>query len=159
MCYLTRITEIDPLPHALLFERFIDLTRNDLPDIDIDFSDSKREQCFTYLAEKYGADKVARIGSINNLRAKSVIARVVERLAIPEREKFDVLNVLIEYSSGDSRYGHSLEDTMAQTEPGRKFITAHPEAAVMFQLENHASHTGVHAAGVIVCNEPSWAHR
>ncbi len=154
VCYLLRITEIDPLPHALLFERFIDLTRNDLPDIDIDFSDSKREQCFTYLADKYGADKVARIGSINNLRAKSVIARVVERLAIPEREKFDVLNVLIEYSSGDSRYGHSLEDTMAQTEPGRKFITAHPEAAVMFQLENHASHTGVHAAGVIVCNEP-----
>jgi len=154
VCYLLRITEIDPLPHGLLFERFIDVTRNDLPDIDIDFSDSKREQCFTYLAEKYGADKVARIGSISTLRAKSVIARVVERLAIPEKEKFDVLNVLVEYSSGDARYGHSLEDTMVQTEPGRKFIAAHPEAAVMFQLENHASHTGVHAAGVIVCNEP-----
>ena len=154
VCYLLRITEVDPLQHGLLFERFIDLTRNDLPDIDIDFSDSKREQCFTYLADKYGHDKVARIGSINNLRAKSVIAKVVERLAIPEREKYDVLNVLIEYSSGDSRYGHSLEDTMTQTEPGKKFIAAHPEAAVMFRLENHASHTGVHAAGVIVCNEP-----
>lgn len=154
VCYLLRITEVDPLQHGLLFERFIDLTRNDLPDIDIDFSDSKREQCFTYLADTYGADKVARIGSINNLRAKSVIAKVVDRLAIPEREKYDVLNVLIEYSSGDSRYGHSLEDTMTQTEPGKKFIAAHPEAVVMFRLENHASHTGVHAAGVIVCNEP-----
>ncbi|CAB4165000.1 DnaE DNA polymerase III, alpha subunit [uncultured Caudovirales phage] len=154
VCYLLRITEVDPLPHGLLFERFIDVSRNDLPDIDIDFSDSKREQCFTYLADKYGHDKVARIGSINNLRAKSVIAKVVDRLGIPEREKYDVLNVLIEYSSGDSRYGHSLEDTMTQTEPGKKFIAAHPEAAVMFRLENHASHTGVHAAGVIVCNEP-----
>ena len=154
VCYLLRITEVDPLPHGLLFERFIDVSRNDLPDIDIDFSDSKREQCFTYLADKYGHDKVARIGSINNLRAKSVIAKVVERLGIPEREKYDVLNVLIEYSSGDSRYGHSLEDTMTQTEPGKKFIASHPEAAVMFRLENHASHTGVHAAGVIVCNEP-----
>lgn len=154
VCYLLRITEVDPLVHGLLFERFIDVSRNDLPDIDIDFSDAKRDQCFTYLADTYGADKVARIGSINNLRAKSVIAKVVERLGIPEREKYDVLNVLIEYSSGDSRYGHSLEDTMTQTEPGKKFIAAHPEAAVMFRLENHASHTGVHAAGVIVCNEP-----
>jgi len=154
VCYLLRITEVDPLPHGLLFERFIDVSRNDLPDIDIDFSDSKREQCFIYLAEKYGQNKVARIGSINNLRAKSVIAKVVERLAIPDREKYDVLNVLIEYSSGDSRFGHSLEDTMTQTEPGKKFIAAHPEAAVMYRLENHASHTGVHAAGVIVCNEP-----
>lgn len=154
VCYLLRITEVDPLPHGLLFERFIDVSRNDLPDIDIDFSDSKREQCFTYLADTYGADKVARIGSINNLRAKSVIAKVVDKLGIPDKEKFNVLNVLIEYSSGDSRYGHSLEDTMTQTEPGKKFIADHPEAAVMFRLENHASHTGVHAAGVIVCNEP-----
>lgn len=154
VCYLLRITEVDPLVHELLFERFIDLTRNDLPDIDIDFSDSKREQCFTYLSEKYGPEKVARIGSINNLRARSVIARVTEKLGIPDREKFDVLNVLVEYSSGDARYGHSLEDTMQQTEPGRKFIAAHPEAEVMFRLENHASHTGVHAAGVIVCNDP-----
>lgn len=154
VCYLLRITEIDPLPHNLLFERFIDLNRNDLPDIDIDFSDSKREQVFVYLAEKYGADKVARIGNINTLRAKSVIAKVVERLAIPEKEKYDVLNVLIDYSSGDSRYGHSLEDTMTQTEPGKRFIAKYPNAAVMFELENHASHTGVHAAGVIVCNEP-----
>lgn len=153
VCYLLRITEVDPLVHELLFERFIDLTRNDLPDIDIDFSDSKREQCFAYLSEKYGPDKVARIGSINNLRAKSVIARVAEKLGIPDREKFDVLNVLVEYSSGDARYGHSLEDTIHQTDPGRKFIAAHPEAEVMFRLENHASHTGVHSAGVIVCNE------
>lgn len=154
VCYCLRITEVDPMVHELLFERFIDVTRNDLPDIDIDFSDVRREQVFTYLAAKYGRDNVARIGSINTLRARSVLARVTERLAIPEREKFDVLNVLIDYSSGDSRYGHALEDTMTQTEPGKRFLAAHPEAAVMFALENHASHTGVHAAGVIVCNEP-----
>lgn len=154
VCYLLRITEIDPLQHDLLFERFIDITRNDLPDIDIDFSDSKRDLCFKYLADKYGEGKVARIGNINTLRARSVIARVTERMAIPQHEKFDVLNVLIEYSSGDSRYGHALEDTINQTEPGKRFISKYPEAAVMFDLENHASHTGVHAAGVIVCNEP-----
>lgn len=154
VCYLLRITEIDPLKHDLLFERFIDVTRHDLPDIDIDFSDAKRDLVFDYLAERYGRECVARIGNVNTLRARSVIAQVCERLGIPAREKFDVLNVLIEYSSGDSRYGHALEDTMTQTEPGRRFAAAHPEARVMYELENHASHTGVHAAGVIVCNDP-----
>jgi DNA polymerase III alpha subunit len=153
ICYLLRITEVDPLEHDLLFDRFIDVSRKDLPDIDIDFSSTKRELIFGHLEETYGKEKVARIGNISRLLARSVIARVCEKMGIPEREKFDVLNVLIEYSSGDSRYGHSLEDTMAQTDPGRKFIARHPEAAVMFQLENHASHTSVHAAGVIVCNE------
>jgi DNA polymerase III alpha subunit len=154
VCYLLRITEIDPLEHDLLFERFIDVTRNDLPDIDIDFADSKRDLIFGYLAEKYGAENVARIGNINTLGAKSVINKVCDRFAINPREKFDVINVMIDYTSGDSRYGHSLEDTMAQTEPGKRFSAAHPEAAIMYRLENHASHTGVHAAGVIVCNEP-----
>ncbi len=151
-CYLLRITEVDPLQHELLFERFIDVSRNDLPDIDIDFSN--QPAVFEYLPKKYGRAKVARIGSINNMRARTVIAKVCAQLGIPDREKFDVLDVLIEYSSGDSRYGHSLEDTLTQTEPGRRFAEKYPEAKLMFDLENHASHTGVHAAGVIVCNEP-----
>lgn len=151
-CYLLQITEVDPLQHELLFERFIDVSRNDLPDIDIDFSD--QQKVFEYLPEKYGRENVARIGNINNMRAKTVIAKVVAALGIPEKEKWDVLDVLIEYSSGDSRYGHSLEDTLTQTEPGKRFAAKWPESKLMFALENHASHTGVHAAGIIVCNEP-----
>lgn len=153
VCYLLRITEVNPLEHDLLFERFIDLNRSDLPDIDIDFSDTKRDMVFEYLAERYGKRNVARIGNVSTLKARSVIARVTERLGIPEKEKFDVLNVLVEYSSGDARFGHALEDTMSQTDPGRRFAARYPEAAVMFELENHASHTSVHAAGVIVCND------
>lgn len=154
LCYLLRITEVDPIVHELLFERFIDLTRNDLPDIDIDFSDVKRDQCFTYLAEKYGAECVARIGNINTFKPRSLMKEVGRRLAIPMAETFPVLNVLIEYSSGDSRYGKGLEDTLANTEHGRYFSERHPEAKVMTVVENHASHTGVHAAGVIVANVP-----
>ena len=150
--YLLHITEVDPLVHDLLFERFIDVSRNDLPDIDIDFSNQQR--VFDYLPEKYGCEKVARIGNINTMRARTVIARVCAELGIPEQEKFQVLDVLIEYSSGDSRYGHSLEDTVTQTEPGKRFYAKYPNAKLMFELENHASHTGVHAAGVIVCNDP-----
>jgi len=152
LCYLLGITEVDPIPHGLLFERFIDLTRKDLPDIDIDFSDVKRDECFEYLADKYGRSCVARIGNVNTLKPRSVMAEVCKRFGIPDKERFDLLNVLIEYSSGDSRYGKGLEDTLNNTDTGRKFLARNPKAAVMSEVENHAWHTGVHAAGVIVCN-------
>lgn len=154
LCYCIDITEVDPLPHGLLFERFIDLTRKDLPDIDIDFNDMKRELVFEYLNDRYGLDNVARIGNILTLKPRSVMLRICERFGIPDHEKFDLLNVLIEYSSGDARYGKGLEDTLENTDVGRAFQARHPKAAVMGEVENHASHTGVHAAGVIVCNEP-----
>lgn len=152
VCYCLGITEVDPLPHGLLFERFIDLTRKDLPDIDIDFSDTKRHLCFEYLAEKYGAENVARIGNVNTMKPKTVMGKIGEVFGIPQPEVFGLLNVLIEYSSGDTRYGHSLEDTLKLTDTGRAFVARHPEAALMGEIENHATHTGVHAAGVIVSN-------
>lgn len=154
LCYLAGITEVDPIPHGLLFERFIDLTRKDLPDIDIDFNDNKREMLFPYLADKYGKSNVARIGNINTLKPRSLMAGAFSRLGIPDHERFDLVNVLIEYSSGDSRYGKGIEDTLANTEIGRRFRAKYPEAAAITQIENHASHTGVHAAGIIVSMEP-----
>lgn len=154
LCYLLGITEVDPIPHGLLFERFIDLTRKDLPDIDIDFSDVKRDQCFEYLAAKYGSHNVARIGNVNTLKPRSVMAEVCKRFGIPDKDRFDLLNVLIEYSSGDSRYGKGLEDTLNNTDTGRRFMERYPKATIMSEVENHAWHTGVHAAGVIVCNVP-----
>jgi DNA polymerase III alpha subunit len=154
LCYCIGITEVDPLVHGLLFERFIDLTRKDLPDIDVDFNDEKRDLVIDYLAEKYGRDCVARIGNINTYKPKSVLAAVCKRFGIPDYERFNLVNVLIEYSSGDSRYGKGLEDTLNNTDVGRSFMERHPKAAVMGEVENHASHTGVHAAGVIVCNVP-----
>jgi len=153
-CYLLKITEIDPLMHNLIFERFIDVNRSDLPDIDSDFNDQKREEVFKYLADKYGAVNTARIGSVNRLKPRSVMAHVGKKLGIPAGATFSVLNVLIEYSSGDRRYGKGLEDTLETTQPGRDFTARYPESYLMAELENHASHSGVHAAGFIVSNEP-----
>ncbi len=154
VCYLLKITEVDPLVHELLFERFIDLNRADLPDIDIDFSDQKRYMVFDYLADKYGSDKVARLGNVSNLRSRSLMAECGKRLGIPANDTFGVKNVLIEYSSGDSRYGKGLEDTLTNTKPGIAFMEKHANAKFMAAAENHAWHTSVHAAGVLVSNEP-----
>lgn len=154
ICYLTGITEVDPLKHKLLFERFIDVTRADLPDIDIDFSDAKRDLVFEYLANRYGASRVARLGNIMTLKPTSAINQVTRRLGIPFEDTFALKNVLIDYSSGDSRYGKGIEDMLTTTEPGRKFVLNHPESVLMTEVEGHAWGTSVHAGGVVVCNDP-----
>lgn len=154
VCYLIGITEVDPLVHGLLFERFIDLTRKDLPDIDIDFSDRRREMVFERLAEKYGRRNVARIGNVNTMKPRTVLDRIGRAFGIPKDDTARFVNVLIEYSSGDSRYGRSLQDTLETTYFGKQFMERYPQAAIMTRIEGHASHTGVHAAGVIVSNEP-----
>ncbi|USN16400.1 DNA polymerase III subunit alpha [Luteibacter phage vB_LflM-Pluto] len=155
VCYLLEITEVDPLPYGLLFQRFIDISRADLPDIDIDFADTKRHLVFEYLQEKYGIANVAKLGNINTLKAASVMAQVGKRFGIPFGETAQVKNALIEYSSGDARYGKGLQDTLDTTTPGQDFAKRHPEAAAcMGDLEIHPSHTGVHAAGILVCNDP-----
>lgn len=154
LCYVLRITEVDPIKHGLLFERFIDMTRADLPDIDIDFSDTKRDLIFQYLADEYGAESVARIGSVNTMKPRSVLDRIGKAFGIPKRDCERFANVIIEYSSGDSRYGKSLEDTLSTTQFGKQFVEMYPSAALMTTIENHASHSGVHAAGVIVSNHP-----
>lgn len=154
VCYLIDITEVDPMVHRLLFERFIAPERMDLPDIDIDFSDVRRDMVFDYLVEKYGRERVARLGNINTFKPNSVLTHIGKRLGIPIPETFAVKNVLFEYTSGDSRYGHGLMDTLTGTAPGQKFSAEHPAFLPLAVIEGHATHTGVHAAGVVVCNEP-----
>lgn len=71
VCYLLRITEIDSMQFPMLFERFLDPTRTDPPDIDIDFDDERRDEVFTYAATRYGVDKVANIGTFTFYRGRS----------------------------------------------------------------------------------------
>jgi len=154
VCYLTRITEIDPLPPGLIFERFIDSTREDLPDIDLDFPDAKRYMVFDYMAQKYGKENVAHIGTITRYKAKSALAQTCKKMGIPSAATAPVKIVMIERSSADARVSDCLLDTLEGTEPGKKFLQMYPEAKIAAEIEGHASHTGVHAAGLLICNEP-----
>lgn len=153
VCYLARITEVDPIPAKLIFERFIDVTRNDLPDIDLDFPDTKRELVIQYLRDKYGAANVAHIGNISRFKPKSALTTVGKRLGIPPWEFDGVKDSIFERSSGDSRANFSLLDTLEQTDPGRKLLEKFPAVRLAAEIEAHASHAGVHAAGIIVCND------
>lgn len=153
VCYLSRITEIDPIVNGLYFERFIDVSRSDLPDIDLDFPDKKRHLVFDYMAEKYGINNTAHIGTISKFRPKSALIQVCKALGIPPSETATVKLSIIERSSGDARASECLEDTFDSTEEGRRFIKEYPEVRVAALLEGHASHTGTHAAGLLVCND------
>jgi hypothetical protein len=154
VCYLLDITEIDPLIHDLMFERFIDETRYDFPDIDLDFPDDKRELVFEYLRKRYGAANVAHIGTVSRLKAKSAIGEVAKRLDIPPWETSAVKDAMIERSGGDARAAMCIMDTFESIEIGQEFIQKYPAMAKAADLEDHAWHSGVHAAGALVCNLP-----
>jgi DNA polymerase III alpha subunit len=140
--------------HDLLFERFIDITREDLPDIDIDFQDDRREMVFQYLRDKYGAEKVAHLGTVSRYKAKSTIAEVAKELGIPAWEVNDLKGAIIERSGGDSRAAFCILDTFNDLDIGKAVLEKFPQMKVAAKMENHARHVGVHAAGILVTEDP-----
>ena len=153
VCYLLHITEVDPIPYDLYFERFIDINRLDLPDIDIDFQDNKRDLAIKYLQKKYGIKNVAQIGNVNRLKPKSALTRFAKSLILPLNEVDNIKEAIPERLGGDSRAKMCIMDTFNETKPGKDFIKKYPNIKVVEKIEGHASHTGVHAAGVLVCND------
>ena len=154
VCYLMGITEIDPLEYDLYFERFIDINRFDQPDIDVDFQDDKRHLVIKYLEKKYGKDNVAQIGNINRLKPKSAITRFAQALGVPVDDVIELKDAIMERSGGDARANDCMEDTFTDTDAGKKFIKNYPAMEVVKHIEAHPSHTGVHAGGILVCNNP-----
>ena len=84
VCYLLGITTIDPIKYGLLFERFIDVNRHDLPDIDIDFPSSHREDVIAYIKEKYGEEHTAQLITFSTMGEKCIIQDGARVLDIPK---------------------------------------------------------------------------
>jgi DNA polymerase III alpha subunit len=153
VCYLLGITAIDPIPHGLIFERFIDITRADLPDIDLDFSDANRDQVMAYAEEKYG-DRVARLASVAIFQPRSTLARIGTALKIPTWQVNKVAETAVKRMMGDSRKSSTIEDTLAETDAGREMLRDFPEAMIASRFEGHPDHSGIHAAGLVVTDKP-----
>lgn len=153
VCYLTGIVEVDPIKFGLLFERFIDVFRFDLPDIDIDFPDDKRRIAINHLVKRYGRDNVRGIGAISTFKPKIAINEFASGLDILPYETEALKSGLIERFPGDERASMCLEDTFDTTEDGKEFIEQFPEMRVAQNIEGHAHHVTTHAAGIIVCND------
>jgi DNA polymerase-3 subunit alpha len=150
--YAMAITDIDPLQYGLLFERFLNPERVNLPDIDIDFCMNRRGEVIQYVTEKYGREQVAQIITFNTLGARAAIKDVGRALEVPyaevERITKMVPNVL----------NISLPDAM-KMEPGfgeaaRKDPRVDDVLKVALRLEGLARNCSVHAAGVVISPQP-----
>ena len=153
VCFLLGITTVDPIVHNLLFERFIDINRADLPDIDVDFPDVKRDKVVKHLASIYGSERVAHIATVARMKPKSAIGVFGKNLNVPIQACEDVKQAIIERAGGDARAAMCIMDTFETTEVGKEFVENYPKMKMVEEIENHASHTGTHAAGIIVCND------
>lgn len=154
VCYLLGITTIDPIPYDLIFERFIDINRTDLPDIDIDFSDKRRDLVFKYVEDKYGKERVARLGTVGMFQPRSALNTAGASLLIPKWKIERTLEGVIERSSGDSRALQALEDTLKDTEAGRQLVSDHPEILMAARMEGHPNASSQHAAGIVITKDP-----
>lgn len=154
VCYLIGITAIDPIPYDLVFERFIDTTRSDLPDIDIDFSDVHRSKAFEYAEARYGKERVARLGTVTMFQSKSVLSQVGAALKIPKWMVAKVSASVIRRSGGDNRANLKVTDTLKETIAGQEMMHEYPEAEIVGRMENHPSNAGQHAAGLVLTQDP-----
>ena len=155
VCYLLRITEVDPVQHPhMLFERFIDPTREEAPDIDLDFDDERRYEVFNYAAAKYGAANTGNIANFTRYRGKNSLDDVARAYGIPSWEVDKIKDLIIERSGGDSRVNDSLEDTFDTFPVAKEILERFPVLGNAMRLEGNYRSMGVHAAGLVISNSP-----
>lgn len=155
VCYLLRITEPDPLQFPLTdFTRFIDPTRVDLPDIDVDFDDVRRHEVREYAVSRWGEDCVANIGTFTRYKAKNSLTDVGRVYSIPPGPLEIVKGMIIERSGGDSRADAALEDTFATFPNAAEVLAAYPALRMAIALEGNYRGMSTHAAGLVISDTP-----
>lgn len=149
IAYLLGITQVDPIIHKLLFSRFINEDRIDLPDIDIDFEDIKRPMIRKHLEDMYGRDNVAGVSSFNRMKARSVIRDVSRVFDVPYAE-VDRFAKLIE----DNDENTGIQDAIDNYNEGKEFYKKHPKVVkIAKKLEGQIRGYGQHAAAIVVSRQ------
>lgn len=148
VAYALRITELDPIEHKLLFERFLNPERISMPDIDIDFCKRDRGKVIDYVAEKWGADHVCQIITFGTLAAKAALKAVARVYDIDFTTSNKWAGLI------PSTPGTKLKDALADGTEFRKLYDENPEAKSLIEealhLEGLKNQVGTHAAGVII---------
>lgn len=161
--YCLGITNLNPLSHGLLFERFLNKDRVDMPDIDCDFSVEGREKVIRYVTEKYGKDRVAQIATFTTMASKAAIRDVGRVLGVPLKEA-DRLSKLVPVHQGRAK---SLDEALQevpefkaayesgqQTGPDGRTYDIKRLVDVARALEGVSRNVSTHAAGVVIAPEP-----
>lgn len=150
VCYLTGITNIDPLKYGLIFERFLNPDRNEMPDIDLDFADVRRDEVIKYVESKYGKDHVAQIITFGTMAARAAVRDVGRVLDYPYDYCDQLAKKIPMFSSLDDAIKNTDELKEAyEKEEGAKRIIDYAR-----RLEGVARHASTHACGVLIAKDP-----
>src|SRR6185295_7360078 len=150
--YCLEITDVDPMRYGLLFERFLNPARKDLPDMDIDFSVAGRDRVINYVAEKYGRDRVAQIITFSTMAARAAVRDAGRVLDIPYGVVDKIAKLIPEGP------GQTLGDCLKPSGELRREIDSNPVAKEIIDLalplEGLTRADSIHAAGVVIGAEP-----
>ncbi|MFA7088277.1 MAG: DNA polymerase III subunit alpha, partial [Patescibacteria group bacterium] len=154
VCYLTGITNLDPLKYELLFERFLNPERISMPDIDMDFADIRRGEVLNYVGEKYGHDHVAQIITFGTMAARAAVRDVGRVLDEP----YDFCDKISKSIPMFMKLDEALKTVpevkeMYNNDPAAKRILDYAK-----RLEGVARHSSTHACGVLITKDPLTEH-
>ena len=153
--YVLGITNVDPLEYKLPFERFLNPERPSAPDIDMDYADNRRDEIIEYAKTKYGADKVAQIGTFGTMMARAAVRDVARALGHPYSVG-DRLAKMI--PMGSQGFAMTIKRAMEIEPELAKLYKSDGESREVLdlakQIEGRVRHLGVHAAGVVIAPLP-----
>ncbi len=149
--YLVGVTDVNPLTYSLVFERFLNVERKQMPDVDMDFQDDRRDEVLRYLVEKYGSDHVAQIITFGTMGAKASVRDVGRALNMPYVEVDRVARLI------PNRLKITLKEALETSDELREIYEADPSIANLVDkaqgLEGIVRHSSTHAAGVVMSGE------
>ncbi len=150
--YALGITNVDPLEYGLLFERFLNVSRISMPDIDIDFDGDRRDEVIQYVRDKYGDDRVAQIITFGAMKARAVVRDVARAMDFQPKDA-DVIAKMIPL-----RQDITIEEALKTSSELAKTLKKSPEIKKLFEiskkLEKLVRHPSTHAAGVVISPVP-----
>lgn len=157
VCFLLRLTEINPMQFPeMLFERFLDPGREDPPDIDTDYQDSRRAEVFEFARKQYGYENVGNIGNFQRYRGKSAVRDVASARKINRQQAERFASFIGQPDFGDPREFNSAEDAEATFDEARAITEKHPGLRMAYRIEGDMKTLGVHAAGMVLSNTPIY---
>ncbi len=159
VAYSLRITDLDPLEHGLLFERFLNPERVSMPDFDVDFCMDRRDRVIDYVRGKYGHESVGQIATFHQLKSRSVVKDVGRALGMLPADTARIASMVPEPVQGKIV---SIQKAMEE-EPKLKAVyeedpAIHGLLDTAMSLEDLTRHAGMHAAGIVISEGPLWDH-
>ncbi|WP_407269036.1 DNA polymerase III subunit alpha [Radiobacillus sp. PE A8.2] len=156
VAYLLGITDVDPIRYQLLFERFLNPERMTMPDIDIDFSDHRRDEVLAYVRQKYGQDHVAQIITFGTFAARSLLRELIKVMDIDQQDAAFLLKEIPVQSQ------LSIVESVKQSDALTSYVKKSQQLQLLFKiaakLEGLPRHISTHAAGVIISDRPLVEH-